>query len=81
MLSFISQDSIDMTTPRYLTRRAAAGYLTGRGFKVQPETLARWASNGRYALPIIKIGRLVRYDRSDLDALISSHKITPGREG
>ncbi len=67
-----------MTTPRYLTRRAAAGYLTGRGFKIEPETLARWASTGRYALPIIKIGRLVRYDRDDLDALIESHKITPG---
>ncbi len=74
----MSQDSTDMTTPQYLDRRAAAEYLANRGINVQPETLARWASNGRYALPIIKIGRLVRYDRNDLDALIESHKITPG---
>ena len=70
-----------MTLPQYLDRRAAAAYLANRGINVQPETLARWASNGRYALPLIKIGRLVRYDRNDLDALIESHKITPGREG
>ncbi len=66
---------------KYITRRAAAGYLTGRGVKVEAETLARWASNGRYQLPIIKIGRIVRYDVSDLDALIASHRITPGKEG
>ena len=72
-----------MTAPaqQYLDRRAAAKYLANRGIDVQPETLARWASNGRYQLPIIKIGRLVRYDVTDLDALIESHKITPGREG
>ncbi len=81
MLSLVNGDSINMTTPQYLDRRAAAEYLADRGINVQPETLARWASNGRYALPIIKIGRLVRYDRNDLDELISSHKITPGREG
>ncbi len=67
-----------MNAPQYLDRRAAAEYLANRGINVQPETLARWACNGRYALPIIKIGRLVRYDRNDLDALIESHKITPG---
>ncbi len=70
-----------MTTPKYVKRRAAAEYLTDRGFDVKSETLARWASNGRYQLPIIKIGRLVRYDVTDLDELIESHKITPGREG
>ncbi len=76
VLSLVDGDSIDMT--KYLDRRAAAEYLADRGINVQPETLARWASNGRYALPIIKIGRLVRYDRDDLDALIRSHKIVPG---
>ena len=68
-----------MNAPRYLDRPAAAQYLTERGINIQPETLARWACNGRYRLPMIKIGRLVRYDVNDLDALIESHKITPGR--
>ncbi len=67
-----------MTTPKYVKRRAAAEYLAYRGINFQPETLSRWASNGRYALPIIKIGRLVRYDRDDLDTLIASHKVVPG---
>ena len=78
MLSLVDGDSIDMTKPRYKTRKAAAEYLVDQGFKVVPETLARWASNGRYALPLIKIGRLVRYDVKDLDELIESHKVTPG---
>ena len=69
-----------MTTPRYLTRPAAARYFTEKGFRIKPETLARWACNGRYQLPLIKIGRMVRYDVNDLDALIESHKITPGAE-
>ena len=64
--------------PRYLTRQAAAAYLTDRGIPVQTETLARWACTGRYALPMIKLGTLVRYDIIDLDALIESHKVTPG---
>ena len=64
------------TGPRYLTRKAAAAYLTRSGIPVQTNTLAHWASNGRYALPMIKLGTLVRYDTADLDALIESHKVT-----
>ena len=66
--------------PRYLTRQAAAAYLTGRGIPVQTETLARWACTGRYGLPMIKLGTLVRYDCVDLDVFIQSHKVTPGQE-
>jgi hypothetical protein len=33
---------------------------------VQPTTLAVWRSTGRYNLPYIKVGRLVRYRISDL---------------
>ena len=62
-----SRNTVD---PRYLTRQAAAAYLTGRGIPVQTETLARWACTGRYALPMIKLGTLVRYDCVDLDAFI-----------
>jgi len=45
-----------------LTRREAAVYL-----KLAVQPLASWASNGRYNLPFMKDGRLVRYRRLDLD--------------
>ena len=70
-----------MTTPQYLTRKDAAKYLSARGIDILPETLARWASNGRYQLPMIKFGRLVRYDSTDLDELIEKHKVIPGGSG
>lgn len=35
---------------------------------VSPGTLSVWRSTGRYALPFIKIGRKVRYRRTDLFA-------------
>jgi predicted DNA-binding transcriptional regulator AlpA len=44
-----------------LDEQAAAALLT-----VAPGTLSVWRSVGRYNLPFIKIGRKVRYRRSDL---------------
>ena len=35
--------------------------------RVQRSTLAVWRSTGRYALPFVRIGRLVRYRRSALE--------------
>ena len=49
-----------------LSRRQAAQYL---GIKEQ--TLAIWKCTGRYSLPCVKIGRLVKYRKSDLDAFIA----------
>ncbi|HEY9793619.1 MAG TPA: helix-turn-helix domain-containing protein [Candidatus Obscuribacterales bacterium] len=51
-----------------LTRREAAAYLG-----IAEQTLAVWKCTGRYHLPWIKIGRLVRYRRQDLDAFIAKH--------
>jgi len=48
-----------------LTREQAAAYL---GVAVQ--TLAIWKSTKRYDLPFVKIGRLCKYKRSELDAFI-----------
>jgi excisionase family DNA binding protein len=48
-----------------LTRREAAAYLG-----VSEQTLAIWKCTGRYSLPYIKIGRLVKYKRADLDDFI-----------
>lgn len=55
------------------SRREAAGYLG-----VAPQTLAVWACTNRYALPLVKIGRHVKYRQSDLDAFIERN--TYGRE-
>lgn len=51
-----------------LTRREAAAYLG-----VAEQTLAVWKCTGRRSLPFVKIGRLVRYRKADLDAFILNH--------
>ncbi len=48
-----------------LSRKEAAVYLG-----VAEMTLSIWKSTGRYNLPVVKIGRLVKYKKSDLDAFI-----------
>lgn len=56
-----------------LTRREAAAYLG-----VTPETLAVWASTRRYPLRFVKIGRLAKYRKSDLDTFIKSRTVSCG---
>ena len=46
-----------------LDDKAAAAYLS-----LSPGTLSVWRSTGRYNIPYVKVGRLVRYRRADLDA-------------
>lgn len=69
--------SIDMSSnasnvlqgnPLLLSRREAAEYLG-----ISKQTLAIWNCTGRYRVPFIKIGRLVKYRKSDLDAFIASN--------
>lgn len=50
-----------------ITRKEAADYLG-----VKEGTLAIWACTNRYNLPYIKMGRLVKYRLTDLDAFIES---------
>ncbi|NBQ70268.1 MAG: DNA-binding protein [Nitrosomonadaceae bacterium] len=47
------------------TPHEAAAYIG-----VTVNTLSVWRSNGRYGIPFIKIGRLVKYRRSALDSFI-----------
>ncbi len=54
-----------------LTPEQAAEYLG-----VQPQTLNLWRCTGRYSLPFIKCGRLVKYRRADLDAWLTSRTQT-----
>ncbi len=53
-----------------LSRKEAAAYLG-----VTPETLAVWHCTKRYQLAVVKIGRLCKYKRSDLDAFIANRTI------
>ncbi len=54
-----------------LTREQAAEYLG-----VTASTLAVWACAKRYNLSYVKVGRLVKYRRADLDAFIERRTIT-----
>jgi hypothetical protein len=53
-----------------LDRRQAAAYLG-----ITPHTLAIWACTQRYPLPYVRIGRLAKYRKEDLDAFIANNTI------
>lgn len=53
--------------PKLLNDKQAAEYLT-----VSAGTLSVWRSTGRYALPFVKVGRMVRYRLTDLDAWLDA---------
>lgn len=61
---------------RLLCRKEAAKYLGG----FSPETLAVWDCTKRYHLNPIKIGRTVRYWRSDLDKFALSQTVKTIKE-
>jgi hypothetical protein len=54
-----------------LIDRGGAAEILG----IRPQTLACWASNGRYRLPFVKIGRRVMYRLADLQAFIESNLV------
>ena len=60
-------------TDRLLTRREAAELLG-----VAEQTLAVWHCLGRYDLPVVKVGRSVRYRLSDLMTWLESRTRTRG---
>ncbi len=76
-LEVVQSTAIPVITPRFqsdlLTRREAAAYLG-----VTPETLAVWASTRRYPLRFVKVGRLAKYRKADLDAFINSRTVSCG---
>lgn len=53
---------------RLMDRKEAAAYI-----RKSPATLAAWACHGSYDLPFIRVGRNVRYRKSDLDAFLDRH--------
>lgn len=50
-----------------LSRKEAAKYLG-----MAEQTLAQWTCSGRNNLPLIKIGRSVKYRKADVDAFIQA---------
>ena len=52
------------------SREVAAEYLG-----VKASTLAVWAATKRYPLPYVKVGRLVKYRLSDLEAFLECRTI------
>ena len=50
---------------------------TAKDLGVTTGTLANWRSTGLVDLPYVKIGRLVRYRRSDVQAWIERRVVKP----
>ncbi len=42
---------------------------------VQSQTLAVWRMSGKYGLPFVKVGRLVRYRQSDIERFVERRTI------
>ena len=59
-----------LSTDSLLTREQAAEYLG-----IKPQTLAVWATSRRYPLAYVRVGRSVRYLRSELDRFIASRTV------
>lgn len=57
---------------KLLNVEEAAKYLD-----VKPGTLRVWKSTGRYFLPCVKVGRLVKYHVTDLDAFLEQRRVEP----
>lgn len=56
---------------KLLDRTQAAEYLG-----VKPRTLDVWASTRRYNLKFIKVGRLAKYRKEDLDEFLNRRTVT-----
>ena len=61
--------------PDLFTESEAAEFIG-----VEPQTLATWRCKKRYALPFLKIGRLVRYRKVDLEAWLETRLVGAGQE-
>ncbi|MHB1036055.1 MAG: helix-turn-helix transcriptional regulator [Pirellulales bacterium] len=66
--------TVAVPSSRLLTRAEAAEFLG-----IRPQTLACWHTLGRYKLPLVRVGRSVRYRLADLEAWLANRTIThPG---
>jgi excisionase family DNA binding protein len=51
---------------------------TAKLIGVAEQTLAGWRCNGRYGLPFVKVGRLVRYKRGDVMKWLDKRTVQAG---
>lgn|ERR1035437_7651654 len=63
--------SIARSSQRELLTRPEAAQLLG----VKPQTLAKWATTQQNGLPYIKVGKSVRYRRSDLTQFMARNTV------
>ncbi len=63
----------NQSTDPLLTPPEAAAYIG-----VTENTLSVWRCVGRYAIPYIKSGRLVKYRKSALDAFLDRRTVSGG---
>ena len=43
-----------------------------------PQTLVNWRCTGRYPLPFVRVGRLIRYQVTDLTDWIEKNRVVQG---
>lgn len=60
----------NMTKAELLSTPEAADYIGAR-----PHSLEIWRASGRYRIPFVKVGRLVKYRRADLDRWLESRVV------
>ena len=58
----VSVSPLELLTPEQAAERMG----------LRPQTLAVWRTTGRYGLPYIRAGRLIRYRPEDIDAFLNS---------
>lgn len=58
------------TTEKLLNNKEASAYIG-----VLPGTLEIWRCTKRYPIPFIKVGRLVKYRKSDLDNFLHERTV------
>ena len=63
--------SLHHDAPEFFDTLKAAEYLN-----IQPQTLNAWRCLRRYPLPYTKVGRSIRYKKSDLDRFIASRTVS-----
>lgn len=56
-----------MVSSNLMSRKEAAKYLG-----VAPQTLAIWACTKRHPLPYVRVGRLAKYRKHDLDSFLDT---------
>lgn len=71
----ICREACNISPAGLMTPRDAAVYI---GVKIN--TLAVWRMTNRYGLPFIKLGKVVRYRKADLDIWLENRLQNSGDE-